>query len=422
MLLASLLLLLLCLFLSAFFSSSETAFIAASPYALESRERQGSRRAALVRRILARTNDFLATILVGNTLVNVAAAAIATSICVNLVPDRSRALLVATAATTFLLLVFAELNPKTFAAHNPLRTALLFSYPVRALMFLLFPVVKVLSFVTRVLVPSSRGRSERPAARLSEEEIRLILLSGAHGFSTLRRRMISGALDINARPVKEILVPRAQVTAIEVDSPRDQVLETVRTAGFSRYPVYRGRLDNIEGTLHGKDIIGYIIDNKSFNIRSLLRKPLFVPELASFEKVLLQMQENAVHMAFVVDEFGTTEGLVTLEDIIEEVIGDIRDEHDGTAEDCVVRLDDGAYAVKGSAPVKDVNARLALGIPEKKDYTTMAGFFLAEFGRLPREKDGLDFGRARLTVERMNKRHISLLRVELRPAEGQAEP
>jgi magnesium and cobalt exporter, CNNM family len=422
MLLASLLLLLLCLFLSAFFSSSETAFIAASPYALESRERRGSRRAALVRRILARTNDFLATILVGNTLVNVAAAAIATSLFVNLVPDRSRAVLLATAATTVLLLVFAEINPKTFAAHNPVRTALLFSYPVRALMFLLFPLVKVLSFITHLLVPSSRDQSERPVARLSEEEIRLILLSGAPGFSALRRRMISGALDINARPVKEILIPRAQVTAIEVEASRDQVLEAIRTAGFSRYPVYRGRFDNIEGTIHSKDIIGYIIDNKDFNIRALLRKPLFVPELASLEKVLLQMQENAVHMAFVVDEFGAMEGIVTLEDIIEEVVGEIRDEHDGKAEDCVILLDDGAFAVKGSTPVKDVNARLSLGIPEKKDYTTMAGFFLAEFGRLPREKDGLEFGRARLTVERMNKRHISLLRVDIRPAEGPAEP
>jgi len=422
MLLASLLLFLLCLLLSAFFSSSETAFMASNPYSLETRERQGSRRAALVRGILARTNDFLATILVGNTLANVAAAAIATSVFVNLVPDRSRAVLFATAATTLLLLIFAEINPKTFAAHNPVRTALLFSYPVRALMILLFPLVKVLSFVTHLIVPSSRGRRERPAARLTEEEIRLILLSGTLGFSALRRRMIAGALDINARPVKEILIPRAQITAIDLESPWSQVLETVRSAGYSRYPVYRGRFDNIEGTIHSKDIIGHIIDNKDFSIKSFLRKPLFVPELASLEKVLLQMQENAVHMAFVVDEFGAMEGIVTLEDIIEEVIGDIRDEHDGTAEDCVARLDDGAFAVKGSAPVKDVNARLSLGIPEKKDYTTMAGFFLAEFGRLPREKDHLDFGQARLTVEKMNKRHIGLLRIDRRPAKGPAEP
>ena len=422
MLLASLLLFLLCLILSAFFSSSETAFIASSPYALEIRERQGSRRAALVRRILSRTNDFLATILVGNTLVNVAAAAIATSAFVSLVPDRSRAVLFATAATTFLLLIFAEINPKTFAAHNPLRTALSFSYPVRGLMILLFPLVKALSFITHLLVPSSRARQEGPAGRLSEEEIRVILLSGTRGFSALRRRMISGALDINARPVKEILVPRAEVKAIEVESTRSQVLETIRSAGYSRYPVYRGRFDNIEGTIHTKDIIGHLIDNKEFNIRSLLRKPLFVPELASLEKVLLQMQESAVHMAFVVDEFGTMEGLVTLEDIIEEVIGDIRDEHDGIVEECFSRVDDRAFLVKGSAPVKEVNAGLSLGIPEKKDYTTMAGFFLSEFGRIPHEKDSLEFGAARLTVEKMNKRHISLIRVDRGPSKGTDAP
>ena len=422
MLLVSLLLFLLCLLLSAFFNSAETAFFASNPYTLETRERQGSRRAALVRRILARTNDFLATILVGNTLVNVAAAAISTSIIVNLVPERGRAVLLATAATTLILLLFAEINPKAFAANNPLRTALLFSYPVRGLMIILHPLVKVLSFVTRLIVPSSRRPREGPDGRLSEEEIRLVLLSGTPGFSALRRRMISGALDINARPVKEVLIPRAEVTAIEVDAPRAQVLSIVRSAGFSRYPVYRGRFDNIEGTIHSKDIISYLIDNKDFDIRTVLRKPLFVPELASLEKVLLQMQENAVHMAFVVDEFGAMEGIVTLEDIIEEVVGDIRDEHDVTAEDCVVRLDDGAFAVKGSAPVKDVNARLSLGLPEKKDYTTMAGFFLAEFGRLPREKDGFSFGPARLTVERMNKRHISLIRIDLDPATGPAGP
>jgi putative hemolysin len=186
--------------------------------------------------------------------------------------------------------------------------------------------------------------------------------------------------------------------------------------------VYRGRFDNIEGTIHTKDIIGYIIDNKDFNMSSVLRKPLFVPEFASLEKVLLQMQENTVHMAFVVDEFGNMEGIVTLEDIIEEVVGDIRDEHDGSAEECFTRIGDRAYLVKGSAPVKDANAALLLGIPEKSDYTTLAGFFLYEFGRIPREKESLEFGGSRLTVEKMNKRHISLIRVDLAAAKESSAP
>jgi putative hemolysin len=422
MLLPALLLFFLCLLLSAFFSSSETAFIASSPYSLEYHEKQGSKRAGLVRRILARTNDFLATILIGNTLVNVAAASIATSVFVTLVPDRSRAVLFATATTTLFLLIFAEINPKTFAAHNPLRTSLLFSYPVRGMMVLFFPLVKLLSFITGLLVPSSRARRDGPAGRLSEEEIRIILLSGSRGLSALRRKMISGALDINARPVKEIMIPRPEVKAIEIDWPWSRVLETIRSAGYSRYPVYRGRFDNIEGTIHTKDVIGYVIDNKEYNTKSILRRPLFVPELASLEKVLIQMQESAVHMAFVVDEFGNMEGIVTLEDIIEEVVGDIRDEHDETAEECFARVDDRTYLIKGSAPVKEANSRLSLGLPERKDYTTLAGFFLYEFGRIPAEKDSLEFGGSRLTVEKMNKRHISLIRVALGAAQGPSAP
>jgi putative hemolysin len=422
MLLQALLLFFGCLLVSAFFASSETAFIASSPYSLEYLEKTGSKRAGLVRRILARTNEFLATILIGNTLVNVAAASIATSVFVSLVPDRSRAILFATFTTTLFLLIFAEINPKSFAAHNPLRTALFFSYPVRGVMILFYPLVKVLSFLTGILVPSSRARHGGQAARLSDEEIRIVLLSGTRSFSALRRRMISGALDIHARPVKEILIPRPQVKAIDADAPLSQILETIRSSGYSRYPVYRGRFDNIEGTIHTKDIIGYIIDNKDFIMSSVLRKPLFVPEFASLEKVLLQMQENTVHMAFVVDEFGNMEGIVTLEDIIEEVVGDIRDEHDGSAEECFTRIGDRAYLVKGSAPVKDANAALLLGIPEKSDYTTLAGFFLYEFGRIPREKESLEFGGSRLTVEKMNKRHISLIRVDLAAAKESSAP
>jgi putative hemolysin len=422
MLLPALILFVLCLLVSAFFSSSETAFITTSPYSLEYREKRGSKRAGLARRILQRTNDFLATIVIGNTLVNVAAASIATSAFVMLVPDRSRAILFATVTTTLFLLVFGEVYPKTFAVHNPLRTALVFSYPVRAIMIVFFPFVKVLSFITGLLIPSSRSDREGAAGRLAEGEIRLLLLSGSHGLSALRRKMISGALDINARPVKEIMIPRPEVKAVEIDWPWSRVLEMVRSAGYSRYPVYRGRFDNIEGTIHTKDLISYALDNKDFNMRSILHRPLFVPELASLEKVLLQMQESAVHMAFVVDEFGNMEGIVTLEDIIEEVVGDIRDEHDGRAEDCFARVSDRIYLVKGSAPVKDANARLSLGLPERKDYTTLAGFFLYEFGRIPAEKDSLEFGRSRLTVEKMNKRHVSLIRVELGAAKGPSAP
>ncbi len=422
MLLPAVITFLLCLLLGAFFAASETAFIGANPISLEYYEKKGSRRAGLVRGILARVNEFLVTILVGNTLVNAAAASIATSVFVTLVPDKNKAVLLATLTATTFILIFGEINPKTFAAHNPVRTALFVSYPIKALMIVLFPVIKIFSLITGLLMPSSRPRSTGPARHPNEEEIRLAILSGSRGLSALRRKMISGALDISARPVKEVMVPRPMVKAIEIEASLESIVRVIGSAGFSRYPVFRGRLDNIEGLVRTKDIISYIIDNKEFNIKSVLRPALFVPELASLENVLLQMQEKAVHMAFIVDEFGNMEGIVTLEDIIEEIVGEIQDEREGKAEDIVIHLDDASYLIKGAAPVKEVNVRLPLGIPEKGEYTTMAGFFLSEFGRIPREHDSLEFTGHRLTVVRMNKRHISLLRIDRTGGKGPAVP
>ena len=420
MLLSGVLLFFVCLLLSAFFSSSETAFIAVNPYSLEYKEKKGSKRAALIRKALGRANDLLATILVGNTLVNAAAASIATSIFTGLVADKNQAVLYATVATTLLLLIFGEINPKTFAAHNPLRTVLFAAYPIRGLMVLFSPLVRLFLLLTGVIMPSSKARRDDPHRSLGEEEIKIALHAGARGLSALRRKMISGALDIGSRPVKEIMVPRPEIKAFDVGTSAGEILQAVRSTGFSRYPVYRGRLDNIEGILHAKDLIGYVIDNKEITISSALRTPLFVPERASLEKVLLQMQEKAVHMALVVDEFGNVDGLVTLEDIIEELVGDIRDEHDGQIVDLISRLGSRSYLVMGSAPVKEVNARLPLRIPEKNDYTTLAGFFLYEFGRLPREKDALDHRGHRLTVVKMSKRHISLIQVA--PADEAGDP
>jgi len=418
MLLPGILLFVLCLVLYAFFSAAETSFIAVNPFALQYREKAGSKRAALVRKMRARTNEFLATILIGNTLVNVAASAIATSVCITLIPNQSQAVLVATLATTLMVLIFAETAPKTFAAQNPLKTALQLGYPVRGLMVVLYPLVKALSAVTGLLVPSSRRRDAYASLQLNEEETRIALHAGARGLSGLRGRIVSGALDFGSRPVKEVMVPRPEIRAIEIDARREDILAALRSTGYSRYPVFRGRLDNIEGIIHSKDIVGYLIDNKEFDIKDVLRKPIFVPDLASLEKVLLLMQEKAVHMALVVDEFGNVDGLVTLEDIIEEIVGEIQDEHDGQTVEWFTRRDGGRFLVAGSAPVKDVNALVPLRIPEKPDFTTLAGFFLDEFGRLPRENEALDFGGFRLTVEKMTKRRIALVEIAPLPPEG----
>ena len=409
------LLFLLCLVLSAFFSASETAFIASNRHTVDYLEKKGSRRAGQVKKILGRVDDLLATILVGNTLVNVSAASLSTYIFVTLLPGQKGAVLLATAATTLLLLFFGEVNPKVYAAYNPIKLSFFVAPLVRALMALFWPVVKAFTFFTKILFGTKAGGSPPGAAgAMSEDETRFLLTSSLKSLPAHRKNMISEIFDLASRPVKEVMVPQTRVKAVEVGASREEVLDLVLQEGFSRFPVYRGRMDHIEGLVHAKDLIPFLAEGRPFDLARLVRKPLFLPESASVEKALLQMQAQAVHLAFVVDEFGNMEGIVTLEDILEEIVGEIRDEHDDREEDWCVPAGDGegAYVLKGSAGIKDVNKRLPFRLPESADYTTLAGFFLYEFGRIPQEKDVLVHGGLRFVVEKMSKRHISLIRVE----------
>lgn len=399
------------LLLSAFFSSSETSFIAASPFKLDFLEKKGSKKARLVKRMLKKVDSLLATVLIGNTLVNAAAASIATFIFVSFIPNKNHAVLLATVVTTFLILILSEITPKTYAAYNPIKLAFLFVRPIRFFIVIFYPFVKVFTFISRLLVPSSRKAGTALARSLNEEEIKVLLSIGVKGMSTLRKKMISGVLDIGSRPIREVMIPRPQIKAIEITSSNQQILDVILSGGFSRFPVYKGRLDNIEGVIHAKDIIPYLVDNKELELTSFLRKPLFLPESASLERALLQMQETANHLVFVVDEFGSMEGIVTLEDIIEEIVGEIQDEYDAKEEDLYVQIEENVYIVRGGASVKDINQRLPLEIPEKGEYTTIAGFFLLEFGRIPHEGEVLSYKNFKFVVERMSKHRISLLRV-----------
>ncbi|HEK86428.1 MAG: hemolysin family protein [Candidatus Saccharicenans sp.] len=412
---------LLFLILSAVFSSSETAFISTNPYTLEYLEQKGSKRARLIKKTLMHLNELLATILIGNTLANVAAASLATSIFVRLYSDQSKAILMATLATTILILLFAEINPKIIAAHRPIKTASFFIYPIRLISMLLYPLTKLFSLLPSLILPPEE-RSGRIFGRpLSEEEIKVIITSGGQGLSRFRQKMLTGVLDLSNRPVKEIIIPRTEVRALEINSSLEEVITLVRECGHSRYPVYRERIDNIEGLFHSRDLLTFFQSDRRFNLKDWLRQPLFVPELASIEKVLLQMQEKAIHLALVVDEFGSFEGIVSLEDILEEIVGDIKDEYDRKTESWYQKIKEGEFIIKGSAAIKEINETLNLNLPENKYYTTLAGLFLYHYGHLPTEKAVVQVNHLEVAVEKMNKRHLSLLRVKVLMPESTGE-
>ena len=401
------------LLLSAFFSSSETALLSTNPYKLDYLSQKGSPEARLIQNLLKKVDNLLATILIGNTLVNTAVASISTFIFLSLMEDKKQAVLCSTLVTTFLILVLSEITPKTYAAFNPLRLSLLYVRPLKIFIIVLSPLVKVFTFFSRLIFPfhNKKGDSDHS---LNEDEARH-LFSGIQGISLLRKRMLSGALDIGSRSVREVMVPRLQIKAVDLNEKNDQILQLILTTGFSRFPVFHNRIDNIKGVIHAKDIIPYLVDKKEIKVSELLRPPLFVPESSTLEQVLLQMQKKAIHMIFIVDEFGNMEGLVTLEDILEEVVGEIQDEYDAEQELPVDRIDEGVYIVQGNTPVKLVNMKVPLALPEKGTYTTFAGFFLDEFGRIPQEGDILEYQGCQLIVAKMTKHRINLIRVVLMP-------
>lgn len=404
----------LCLFLSSFFAASETAFLSVNLFKLGSLKDKGAKKAGLIQNIKARLDQFLTTILVGNTLVNIAAASLATYLAVSLMPEKkNQAVLLATAVTTILILIFGEIGPKTLAAYHPVKIALKFVQPLRFFLFIFSPLSKALSGFIRLFIPASTRSLSNGPDFLSEEEMKMIILTGISSIPQERRQMLSAVLTIPTRPIREIMVPRPQVKAIEISCSYDKIIEIILSSEFSRYPVYRGRMENIEGILYVKDILPYLVTQKNFQLKDLLHPPLFLPESASLETALREMRTRAVHMALVVDEFGSVEGIVTLEDILEEIVGEIRDETDDLAEERWLEKKEGeSFYLRGRAPIKEIREHLGIEIPERKEYTTLAGFLLYHFGHFPQEKASLEFGPYRFTVEKITRRHLSLIRIE----------
>ena len=367
------LLLLFFIVLGAFFNSSETALISSNPTTLEYLESKGSKKAGRVRRILARIDGFLAAILIGNTLVTAAAASLATYIVGELVADERTAVILATVGTTLVLLVFSEINPKIYAAHHPHKVAFLISRPIRGFMILLYPFVKAFTLLSGLLFPGGKGPRGIPAGDDLGRRDPDPPHPGRPGHVGLRPERDHGDPG-HRRPAGQ----GDHDAAARGQGRRDRDVAGAGPRGrpgrgLSRYPVYRGRLDHIEGLIHTKDLIASLIEGKGFDLPALLRKPFFIPESASVEQALLQMQERAVHLAFVVDEFGNMEGIVTLEDILEEIVGEIRDESDGAAETLAVPAGEGVWLVKGAARIKDVNKSLSLDLPESGDYPPWPG-------------------------------------------------
>jgi putative hemolysin len=403
--------------LSAVFSLSETAIFASNKYKIRHLASQGSKPAQKLAGWLEAPERLLATLLLGNNFANIGAATVSAAIVSRIVlnPDLLNiALAVETVVLTIVLLLFCELGPKALAARYPEQIALRAVLPIEICMKLFYPVTKYGLKVAGFFFRSVRERHEVIPAAATNAELRA-LLSGNERHE--HARMLERVLEFSERQVKDVMVPRMEVTAIDISMPFNDLVGIVESTRYSRFPIYHSVLDNVVGILHGKDLMPYLHYPKTFKLSQLLRKAVFIPDTARLNNAVRLLQNAQTHLGIVVDEHGGVEGIVTLEDLIEQIVGEIQDEHDVEV-DSVAPHADGSIDIDASVSVRELNERLSLNIPENSQYVTLAGFLLSKAGHLMNEGEEVLFEECVFRVEQMIGRRIMRVRLNRRMREA----
>ncbi|MFC2012756.1 hemolysin family protein [Chloroflexota bacterium] len=391
-----------CLLLSAFFSSSETAFISLQRFRVEHLVENRVRGAKRVARMIERPERFLSVVLLGNTLVNAAAAAIATILAVS-IWGQDLGVLAATIGVTIILLIFCETTPKTIATRHNEKLAFLFVAPLEVIGWLFTPFVIVLSWITYGFTRMVGGT---PVSRslVSEEELRAMISVG-HREGTMEKEeaeMLHNVFEFGNRPVREAIVPRTEVVWVEMGTRLADFFGIYAESPLSRFPVYEEHMDNVVGILSVKDVLMALakggVDNDS-TIDDLIRPAFFAPETKRISEVFAEMREKNYRMTVVVDEYGGTAGIVSLSRLVEEIVGPVGDEF-AEAEKEYEAINEYTFQVDGSMRIEEANEEMALGLPEG-DYETVAGFMLYLLGHIPGQREQVRYKGLKLVVVRM---------------------
>lgn len=407
-----LLLLAALLLFSGFFSGSETALLALDKLRVKYLVQKKRRGAKKLEQLLNHPDRLLSGILVGNNLVNIAASVFATGLLVQLYGERGEWLTIV--LLTPVLLLFAEICPKTYAAKYPERVSFWVLRPISFVLCLLAPIIWLTTHFARFFTHLLKGESTEDGL-LSEDEIRSIISVGEESgvVEAEQRRMLHGIFDLSETRVRDVMIPRTEVAGIEVSTPLSEVIDLVRRSRHSRFPVYEGSLDQVVGIIHAKDILTADC-LQGFNLRERCRPPYFIPESKHIGALLQAFRRRRVHLGIVIDEYGGTEGVVTLEDILEEIVGEIHDEYD-EQEIPVRRIGQYSYRVDAGISMKELNRRFGVKLPEEHA-ATLAGFLLHRFGGFPGEGDCCDAQGLRFRVCRMEDRRIEEVEMEMGPA------
>ena len=401
---------LLCL--SAFFSSSETALTTVNQIRMRTLADNGDKRAARVLHVTGNPGKMLSAILIGNNIVNLSASSISTSLAIHLFGNTGAG--IATGILTFLILIFGEVTPKTMATIKADSMSLTVAAPIGFLMKILTPVIFIINKLSLGLMFLLHVNIKDAQKKMTEEELRTIVdVSQENGvIENEERDMIHNLFDFGDAEAKEIMVPRIDMTFVQADATYQEVLDIFRQDMFTRLPVYEDSTDNVIGIINMKDFL-LQNDTPEFSVRNLLREPYFTYEHKNTADLFLEMRKSSISLAIVLDEYGVTAGLITLEDLLEEIVGEIRDEYDADEEDDITRISDREFYVLGSANLNDVSEALSLHFTSD-DYDTIGGYCLGLLDHLPEKNEIiLTDNNILLRIDRMEKNRIERIYIRL---------
>ena len=415
--------------LNGFFVASEFALVSSRKTRIQTLADEGSGGAAAVLRLIDDPTLFISAVQLGVTLASLALgrigeptfAALLTPLASAIADEGSAAyvahgaaIIVAFSVITFLHVVLGELVPKMFALERAESFAVLAARPLELFAKVFSPVLWILNFAGRLLGKTiGLSSSIEHASVYTEDEIRqLVNLSQESGqINKEERRLIHKVFEFSETTVKEAMIPRTEIVALPESSTLDEISKAFGESGYSRLPVYRGSLDEIVGVVHSKDLVAYVKRSKTFKLAEVVHKPNYVVDTAHLEDVLRQMQKEKFHFGFVVDEHGGIEGIITLEDLLEEIVGDISDEHDEEVNEQIDPQPDGSCLLDGGLAVRDLNRRLEMNLPVSEAYTTIAGFLMSEAGVMLNVGDTVPFNGHVFTIEEVDKHRIMLVRM-----------
>ena len=408
-----LVILVLLLSASAFFSSAETALMTSNKLRIRNLAENGDKRAEKVLEITANTDKMLSAILIGNNIVNLSASALSTTLTLKVFG--SSLVGVATGVLTFLILVFGEITPKNVASKNAEDMALKYIGIISVLVIVLTPVIYVVNKVAGIVI-SLFVKNNDDNNMVTEDELRaMVEVSHEDGvIEKEEKKMIVNVVDFGDTVAGDIMLPRVDMVMVSVESSYGEILKIFREERYTRIPVYEESPDNVIGILNVKDFL-LIEDKENFSVKEHLREPLYTYEYKKTSSLMVDMRETGANIVIVLDEYGTTVGLITLEDMLEEIVGEIRDEFDADEDEGITKISETEYLIDGSTNLDDVNDRIGLEL-SSEEYESIGGIIMEKLGRLPVEGEVITFDNIILTVKKMDHARIEKVGLKLKPS------